>query len=275
MSEKKVDLFKEVLELSTHIRTVEDKQPAREATDENLKLSFTPMSAEKQVPKQAQEAKGFDLEGLLGISDGEMRKLLQRVAPDDLVAACIRVSKALRSKILNNLDSKSAKWLQQNIEAMGEITNNLWDSARQKIAKAVHELRLSGTGGEIKDKKSNETENATRGEVRVKQSEMRAKPSEKGDESELAGTFVDLLQVVGERGPQALQAVVSEVEEPLLRFGLQLILDETEPGRLEVALERAQAELEAKYHHQLSLIRQGVLAIRRGDSPEEFRQRVR
>ena len=74
--------------------------------------------------------------------------------------------------------------------------------------------------------------------------------------------------------PAELAAIAGHLDQPLLVEGLRLIANGIGANDLATALHATQAELLAEYSRQLDIMREGLLAIRFGESVEDFRRRV-
>lgn len=84
----------------------------------------------------------------------------------------------------------------------------------------------------------------------------------------------EVVNVAKGKSPADLAAIAGHLDQPLLVEGLRLIAQGIDANDLSTALHATQAELLADYSRQLDVMREGVLAIRFGESVEDFRRRV-
>jgi hypothetical protein len=84
----------------------------------------------------------------------------------------------------------------------------------------------------------------------------------------------EVVNVAKGKSPADLAAIAGHLDQPLLVEGLRLIAQGIDANQLATALHAAQADLLAEYSKQLDVMREGLLAIRFGESPDDFRRRV-
>ncbi|HEX3133980.1 MAG TPA: hypothetical protein VHX44_10420, partial [Planctomycetota bacterium] len=84
----------------------------------------------------------------------------------------------------------------------------------------------------------------------------------------------EVVNVAKGKSPADLATLAGHLDQPLLVEGLRLIAQGIDANHLATALHAVQADLLAEYSKQLDVMREGLLAIRFGESPDEFRRRI-
>ena len=94
----------------------------------------------------AEEIRGkmFVFEDLDGIDDRGMQEVLREVSKDELLLALKPVEGPLRDKFLNNMSSRAAESLKEDMESRGPVKLSDVEMSQQNIIKVVQ--RLAGEG---------------------------------------------------------------------------------------------------------------------------------
>lgn len=200
-----------------------------------------------------------NVEQVLDLSDGELRVLLGEVAPNDLLGVVAEGSRALRNRILGQLDPESVDWMKGNLQLWDPATEALKQSSREALLKVARELVYEKR---IAPPASSESEGLQQDQAR--------------DESqdELASALGQIVQIAHGGGGEALKQMLAQADHPLLHFGLSCLIEGKEGVSLERALSDRQSALEAAYRAELEMIRQAILAIERGEKPETYLNRL-
>jgi len=96
----------------------------------------------------------FIFEDLSMVDDRGMREILKKVESQQLVLAMKTASEELKQKIVNNLSSRAAEMLMEDLEVMGPVRLAEVEEAQQTIIRAAKELEAEGTimlGGKGKE----------------------------------------------------------------------------------------------------------------------------
>ncbi len=103
-------------------------------------------SLESKDPDVAEEIRGkmFVFEDLEAIDDRGMQEVLREVSKEELLLALKPVEGPLRDKFFNNMSSRAAESLQEDMESRGPVKLSEVESAQQNIIKTVQ--RLAGEG---------------------------------------------------------------------------------------------------------------------------------
>lgn len=98
--------------------------------------------------------KMFVFEDLVEIDDRGMREILKNVESKELVLAMKTASEELKQKILNNLSSRAAEMLLEDLQVMGPVRLAEVEAAQQAIIRSAKDLESQGTivlGGKGKE----------------------------------------------------------------------------------------------------------------------------
>lgn len=206
--------------------------------------------------KEEPEAPVFDqVAALGGLADGELRKVLSKAAPDDLLIVLATSDDAVQRRILANLSEESVRWVRENLAHIDRVTNAEREGAEKKVLKVANALLRAG-------------------EIAL------PAPSAEGAEApsaaaiDLGDLLTDVVRMAAQAGPEALSEVLGGAGEPLLEHGLSLLARGTRGSELARALAARKAELLAEQAERLGWMEEAVLAIAEGEPAERFRKRV-
>jgi flagellar motor switch protein FliG len=87
----------------------------------------------------------FVFEDLTVVDDRGMREILKKVESSQLTLALKTASEEMKQKILNNLSSRAAEMLLEDLEVMGPVKLSEVEDAQQQIVNAAKELEAEGT----------------------------------------------------------------------------------------------------------------------------------
>ncbi len=228
-----------------------------------LKVENAPQRApEPAEPEEAEEVDTdwpTDVEQLAQLTGAELRIWLAEVNPGDLLCVVAEGSEALRQRLIGQLTDESVIWLRQNLELWDPPTERLKTDCR---ANAVTVARKLVAAGKVVLPES------PSGEGR--------RQDERGADvrDTMTDTLIQLVAAAHTQGVDALAEIVSDVEHPMLEFGVRVLLDKPKDSLLERRLDERKEALEAAFSAELELVRQAILAIGRGDDPKAFAERV-
>lgn len=107
-----------------------------ETTDPNLALSIRNLM--------------FVFDDILLLTDGDMRKIIQRVDKRSLVTALKGTPEELKEHFYRNMSNRAVEMLKEDMEALGPVRMREVESARQQVVAVVREMEAAGeidTGG--------------------------------------------------------------------------------------------------------------------------------
>jgi flagellar motor switch protein FliG len=96
----------------------------------------------------------FVFEDINMVNDKGIQAVLKEVENDQLVLALKTASEGLKNKILNNMSSRAAETIREDMEFMGPVRISDVEAAQQKIVDIVRRLEeageiiIAGRGGE-------------------------------------------------------------------------------------------------------------------------------
>ena len=111
---------------------------------------------EEEHTDMANDLRGmmFVFEDLIRVDDRGMREILKKVESQQLVLSMKTASEEMKQKILDNLSSRAAEMLLEDLEVMGPVRLAEVEEAQQGIVRAAKELEAEGTivlGGKGKE----------------------------------------------------------------------------------------------------------------------------
>jgi len=245
--------------LDTMLDASADQQEAEEVRvrEERERQRQEAIAREKKAVEAPPAAATLDdVVQLTGLTEPDLREVLGKTAPDDLLVVLATADDGLQRRILRNLDKESVKWIRMNMEHMEHVNDHERDQARGKMLKAANALLADGTIGL--------PEPEAIGADEAPDSEKKA----------LRALLVDLVQIAAQSGPQALSEVAESAGEPLLREGLSRVVAGTGSDALRAELGELRGELEARYAQRLKWMVEALVAISEKESAESFAKRV-
>lgn len=236
--------------------------------DDSQKTAVEPQRKGGAAPREeaqseaAEAAWPRDVEQVLELSGPDLRVWLSEVVPGDLLCVAAEGSEALRARITGSLSEESVAWLRGNLKLWDPATDALKRQSREAVLAVARRLlaegRITAPGSIERDGQDQDVAGA---EAR----------------SELGRMLVQLVAAAHVNGREALAELADDAEHPMLRYGLRCVVERAGARELEAVeqeLAARQKALEAAYRAELELIRQALLAIARGESPESFVARI-
>lgn len=206
--------------------------------------------------KEEPEAPVFDAVAALGgLADGELRKVLAKAAPDDLLIVLATSGDDVQRRILANLSEESVRWVRENLAHIERVTNAEREGAEKKVLKVANALLRAG-------------------EIALPAPSAEGGEAPSAGAGELGALLTDLVRIAAQAGPEALAQVLGDAGEPLLEHGLSLLARGTRGSELASALAARKAELVAEHAERLRWMEEAVLAIAEGEPAEHFEKRV-
>jgi flagellar motor switch protein FliG len=86
----------------------------------------------------------FVFEDINMVNDKGIQAVLKEVENDQLVLALKTASEGLKNKILNNMSSRAAETIREDMEFMGPVRISDVEAAQQKIVDIVRRLEEAG-----------------------------------------------------------------------------------------------------------------------------------
>lgn len=101
---------------------------------------------ELRQPELAEEVKAslFTFEDIVTLSSGDVQQVLREVDHDDLVIALKGVSDDLRDFIFENVSSRAAESLEEDIEFFGPARLSVVEESQQNIVAIIRKLDDQG-----------------------------------------------------------------------------------------------------------------------------------
>ena len=225
--------------------------------DASASFHATQSRAPEDTPAAPPPTDSFtDVEQLAALRDTELCRLLALASRDDLLTVLAGASDGLRRRVLTNLAPESVRWLQQNLEYFGEPTRALLAAGRKQMLTLANRLLKEGAIELPKDPSASAADEPVPDELEA-----------------LGGAILELLTLVEKKGPKALAGVASVGGDPMLDEGIAAVARGADERALTETLDAAREMLLRAYARRLEVIREGVLALQRGEDPAAFRAR--
>lgn len=219
-------------------------------------------SVASPVPAAELEAPSFrEVATLAGLPDPDLRKVLAKAAPDDLLVVLATAQDVLQRRVLANLSAASEEWIRANLAHMDHVSNAERSSAERNVLKAASELARAG---EIAFPSPAASAN---GDVSSNEDVAAAA------DAELRAALVELVRIARQSGPATLGEVLS-FDDTLLSEGLGWVVEGQRGDALRARLAARRTELEAEHARRLRWMEAAIVAIAEGESPDAFGQRL-
>ncbi|HJL16420.1 MAG TPA: FliG C-terminal domain-containing protein [Sandaracinaceae bacterium LLY-WYZ-13_1] len=193
---------------------------------------------------------------LTGLPEPDLRQVLAKAAPDDLLVVLATAGDTLQRRILTNLGEESVRWLRENLQHMDDVRDAEREASEAKVLKVANELLAEGTIG-LPEEES-----------------MDAAEAPRAEEKALRDLLTDLVRIAEQAGSDALSEVAESAGEPLLREGLARVAEGRRGEALRAELADVRARLERRYAERLKLMVEAVVAIGDGETADSFRERI-
>lgn len=101
---------------------------------------------EETQPELAEEVRAslFTFEDIITLSSNDIQKVLREVNQDDLALSLKGVSESLREFVFQNVSSRAAQSLREDIEFMGPARLSVVEEAQQKVVNTIRRLDDEG-----------------------------------------------------------------------------------------------------------------------------------
>jgi hypothetical protein len=230
---------------------------AREREEQAKREREAQAAALRARAAEAPEAPTFhEIATLTGLTDGDLRKVLAKAPPDDILVVLATGTDAIQRRVLANLSESSVAWMRANLAHMEQVSNAERESAQRKVLKAANELLKAG-------------------EITVPEPEsVGATEGPDAEDQDLRALLVDLVRIASQAGPEALAEVLASAGEPLLSEGLAWVHDGAKGEGLRKQAASRRKELEADYAKRLRWMEEALVAIAEGEGADAFRQRI-
>lgn len=237
--------------------TTMEADATREREERERKERETQASVLRARAKEEPAAPVFDqIPALTGLTDGDLRKVLAKAPPDELIVVLATSDDALQRRILGNLGPESVAWVRENLAHIERVTNAEREGAHKKVLKAANALLAAG-------------------EIALPEPESSGSDAAPNAiDEDLRDLLSDLVRIASQAGPEALTEVLASAGEPLLEEGLALVARGASGGELRSALATRKAALQADYARRLGWMEDAIFAIAEGEPAEHFRKRL-
>ena len=196
------------------------------------------------------------------------QKLLRELNADDLALALTGADETTCAKFFANMSARAVAMLTEQIRSLGEVNREKADAARGTILSAYRKLvqageispsHVAGEGGPTRIDPVPIVREPRTHQLRLDQ--LRTLFEEMADKAHKHGLF-------------SLESDAEMIDDPVIKRGLELIVDGTDPRIVESALHDLLEEQLRMTRNRYETVIEGVLAVQKGDTPDEVRARM-
>jgi len=235
------------------------------ASRKRLKKELIDMAKEKlqqQRPSRTETFVSHIMDGLVDISDRGIQYILRSIDQKDCVIALKGASPAVREKVMSNMSERVRNFIEEEMEALGEI-----EEAEVKHAQRLLMDKLQ----EIKHKPPSKLTKEYRDRGRKLKKLLQTKPVSKMDYEELTFVFTELSLVASHEGMLALEEfetlIWKDEDEKLLNVGLSRVISGRDiEMNLEILEQRKRLLLE-EHERRYRLIIDGIAQVQKRLDP--------
>ena len=196
------------------------------------------------------------------------QKLLREIDADDLALALTGADETTCAKFFANMSARAVAMLTEEIRSQGEADADKADAARGTILSAYRKLVQAG---EIAPSRVAGEGSPTRIDPVNTIREPRTRDLHIG---ELTTLFEEMADKAHAHGLFSLESDAEMIDDPVIKRGLELIVDGTDPRIVESALHDLLEEQLRMTRNRYETVIEGVLAVQNGDTPDEVRARM-
>lgn len=256
--------------LGAPVQTVKNRLHASKKRLKKELIDMTKKKLQQQRPSRGEAFVTQIMDGLVDISDRGIQYVLRRTDLKDCALALKGASEEVRRKILSNMSERVRNFIEEEIEALGDI-----DDGEIKRAQRLMMERLE----EIKHKPPMKLTKEYRTRRRKLKKLLQDKLISKLDYDELTFIFTELSLVASHEGMLALEEfeelVWKDEDEKLLNVGLSRIISGREfEMNLELLEQRKRLLLE-EHERRYRLIIDGIAQVQKRLDPFSMRNKLR
>ncbi len=223
------------------------------------------LSAAVAWPQEQGDAAGEEVrfEDLIRYTDGELQRLLGQIKQKELIIAFKGASGELKEKFLSRMSERMRSYFTLKMEHLTPEQEATEEKARQRIVLEARRLAESGFIGWPPGTFFRWTPvNPSPGLLK-----KLGRPFARLSFEEIAELFAELVDMTRGGYFFSLKQLIEYIEEPQLRLGVRLVVDDTDSGLITDILETRWRSISyyEETRHRLTI--QGILAIFNGDSP--------
>jgi hypothetical protein len=210
------------------------------------------------------------MDGLVDISDRGIQYILRSIDQKDCVMALKGASQAVREKIMSNMSERVRNFIEEEMEALGEV-----EEAEIKRAQRLVMDKLQ----EIKHKPPSKLTKQYRDRRRKLKKLLQDKPVSKLDFDELTFIFTELSLVASHEGMLALEEfeefIWKDEDEKLLNVGLSRVISGRDIEMNLEMLEQRKRLLLEEHERRYRLIIDGIAQVQKRLDPFNMNNKLR
>ncbi|MBN1696971.1 MAG: hypothetical protein JW881_05630 [Spirochaetales bacterium] len=209
-----------------------------------------------------------EFDRLKGLKNRAMQRLLRQVDSQILAMALLDADEGVKQKVFVNMSGRACTLLKSDITALTDTPEMAVTASKEKILGVYKRLVKAG---EIMSEKAGKEETPVKSEpVGI----LKKKKSSGFTNAELKEFFYELCRKAHTKGLLQLESDAEMVDDELIKKGLELIVDGTDPSLVEsilkTKLEKAIRDYRVKYESSIN----ALLDIQKGHYPEMVRERL-
>ena len=260
--------------LGVPVQTVKNRLHAARRRMEKELIDMARKKLQKKRPSRTAQFAVHVMDELTEISDLGIQRLLRQVDQKDCVVALKGASPAVREKVMGNMSQRVRTFIEEEMEALGEIPEEEIRRAQQLMVDLLRQFHYRSVklDKEHRDRKR-----------RIKQL-LSSKPFAQMTFDELTDFFMDLSKISSHEGPLAVEEFADAIPEEradtdrdALLFVSGLRRGIMGSGRELIAeiLEKRMRQILQEHETRCRIIIDGVASLADRAAPDHMRTRLR
>ena len=202
---------------------------------------------------------------LKGLPNRATQRLLREIDAGPLARALLGADQGTRDKVFANMSARAVSLIKDEMSGLEGLDQAAIEAAMSKMLSIQKKLV---SRGEIVGGYADAEEAPPPEPIRI----IEEKGSVGFDLDELKILFVELAAKSRSAGLLSLESDVRHIADPIIRKGLELIVDGTDPTIVE-SIMRNMLEKEVRFiQTKYQAVIEGVLGVQQGDAPQTVRQ---
>ncbi len=208
------------------------------------------------------------LDPLLTLDDGTLRRLIRYLPAEAMVPLLARASVPVAQRLVGLLDAESQAWLAAQSEAIEGCTAEAHAAAARQALALIPRAQSAGplAAPAAAPAPKHVEVGVTYATAAVAAVERTAPPAD-----EVVETLAALIAMAAGRAPAQLIELAESVDHPVLAAGLKAVARGASGHEIDETARIAGTQWIEDQTRRVELMRQALLAIRFGDSPQRFR----
>ena len=201
---------------------------------------------------------------LKNLPDRAMQRLLREIDTSKIAHALIGAEKATRERVFTNMSKRAEEIIKETMDSLGAVAERQIEAAMVDVHSVYRKLVDIGDVVDVGIAKADSSESVEHAPpIKI----IQEKGSSGFSTEDLMALFPEISSKAMAFGLLSLESDIEGIDDPIIKKGLQLVIDGTDPAYVESImrsmLEKELQLMRTKYEAAID----SVMSVQQGDSP--------